>query len=157
MHKFIHLIFAGVDLVKPATIYYNASDILKGLPAAGKEEAALNQKGRSKRGSSSSEERVTPSTPSAPAPAVRSKPAQRSLSVAGAAHAQQDSASLNLIETARVAALEDRLKVSVYKSTVHACNYYHIVTFSAQVLFMPFMQVKHWSHKFLSRYNIIIL
>ena len=107
-----NIIFAGVDLVKPSTIYYNASEILKGLPAAGKDEAALmiSQKGRSMRDSSSSEERVTPTTPSAPTPAVRSKPAQRSFSVAGA-HAQPDSASLDFVETARVAALEDRLKV----------------------------------------------
>ena len=95
-------------MVKPSTIYYNTNEALKGLPPAGKDQAALSQKGRSKLDSSSSEERGTPSTPSAPMPAVRSKPTQRSFSVAGAS---PDSASLDLAEPTRVAVLEDRIKV----------------------------------------------
>ena len=95
-------------MVKPSTIYYNTSEVLKGLPAAGKDETALSKKGRSKRDSSSSEERATPSTPSAPMPAVRPKPTQRSFSVAGA---PPNSASLDRVEPAIVAALEDRIKV----------------------------------------------
>ena len=95
-------------MVKPSAIYYNSSEFLKGLPVAGKDKPALSQKGRSKRDSSSSEERTAPSTPSAPLPAVRPKPTQRSFSVAGA---PPDSASLGHVEPAIVSALEDRIKV----------------------------------------------
>lgn len=104
----IYNLFAGVDLVKPSTIYYNTNELLKGLPGAGKDETSLRQKGLSKRDSSGSEERYTPATPSAPAPTVRPKPPQRSFSVVSP---PPDSASLDLIESARVAVLEDRIKV----------------------------------------------
>ena len=48
----IHL-FAGVDLVKPSTIYYNSREVLTGLPGASCEAGNQRASG-SKRGSSAS-------------------------------------------------------------------------------------------------------
>ena len=96
-------------MVKPSTIYYNTSESLRSLP--GKDERAISLKHRSKLDSSSSEDRPTPTTPSAPVPAVKSKPVtQRSFSVVSA---PPDPALLNVGESARLAALEDRIKVRI--------------------------------------------
>ena len=97
--------FTGVDLVKPSTIYYNSAEVMKGIPSkAGKTSLSPKRVGKS----STSESGSASSAPSTPAPSVKFKSPKR----LGSTVSAQDAVFGDLVDTARVAALEDSLKVS---------------------------------------------
>ena len=97
----IHLMFTGVDLVKPSTIYYNSREVLTGLPGptgeAGNQRCNSSGSG-SKRGSSTS------------SMLFRSRQETGSATVS----VQEDSVfrDNNNMDTSVIVALEERVTVS---------------------------------------------
>ena len=89
-------------MVKPSAIYYNSVEVLKDIPSrAGKVRSMLNETGYS----STSEDRPVNSPPSTPTPSLKFKSPKSTFSA-------QDAVFGDLVDTARVVALEDSLRVS---------------------------------------------
>lgn len=102
--------FTGVDLVKPSTIYYNSAELMKGLPGRPKETNKVNASQSKVRESSSSEDRLSvSSTPSTPVMSSKLKSPKHSFP---SVSSRQDSLSGELVDTARLVAIEERIDVS---------------------------------------------